>query len=168
MLSLAAAVLLGAAGCSDEIVAPDAATQLASVVPAGGAVNVDVGSVIVVEFSHPMMVGMEAYLAVHEGEVTGPVVAGIWAWSADRTRVAFQPASPLKPRTRYTIHIGGGMKDADGRMIGFGDHGGQMGGQWVSSRMMRGGMMGGTNAMMGDGWRHANGTFGMVFSFTTG
>jgi len=29
------------------------------------------------------------------------------------------------------------------------------------------GMMGGTSNMMGAGWQHANGTYGMVFLFTT-
>jgi hypothetical protein len=28
-------------------------------------------------------------------------------------------------------------------------------------------MMGGSYGMMGSGWQHANGTYGMVFSFTT-
>jgi len=154
--------LAGFAACSDDVVAPDAATQFASVVPGGGSVNVDPGTSIVIEFSHPMMVGMEAYMAVTEGDVNGVVVQGAWTWSSDRTRVIFQPAGPLKAATRYTIHIGGGMMDAEGRMIGFGDHGQRMGGQWATSQMM-----GGSHGMTGSGWQHSNGTYGMVFDFTT-
>jgi hypothetical protein len=33
--------------------------------------------------------------------------------------------------------------------------------------MIGGSMMGGMSNMMGSGWQHANGTYGMVFSFTT-
>ena len=39
------------------------------------------------------------------------------------------------------------------------------GGRTVTAGMMGGGAMGN---MMGDGWRGADGTYGMVFTFTTG
>jgi hypothetical protein len=162
---IAAVALIGltsATACSDDFVTPDADTQLASVVPVGGAANVDPATSIVIEFSHPMMVGMEQYMTLSEGHVDGPLVAGVWTWSQDRTRATFQPASPLRAATRYTIHIGGGLMDENGRMIGFGDHGEQMGGQWATRQMMRG-----QSSMMGSGWQHSNGTFGMIFTFTT-
>ncbi|HUC40086.1 MAG TPA: hypothetical protein VMR92_04575 [Gemmatimonadales bacterium] len=41
----------------------------------------------------------------------------------------------------------------------------QHGGEWATREMMGGGMMGGD--MMGSGWRHPNGTYGMVFAFAT-
>ena len=144
------------------MVAPDAATQLASVFPAGGSVDVNPAAAIVIEFSHPMMAGMEGYIALHEGDATGAIIQGTWAWSADRSRVTFQPGGALKSATRQTIHVGGGMTDAEGRMIGFGDHGRHMGGQWATGQMM-----GGNNGTMGSGWQHSNGAYGMVFSFTT-
>jgi hypothetical protein len=37
-----------------------------------------------------------------------------------------------------------------------------MGGQWAT-----GGMMGGQTGMMGTGWHNSNGSYGMVFGFTT-
>ncbi|MBI4538273.1 MAG: Ig-like domain-containing protein [Gemmatimonadetes bacterium] len=151
----------------------DAATELASVIPAGGSTGVHPDSPIVVEFTHAMGMGMgmEMYAALHEGDVNGPVVAGTWSWSADRRRATFTPASSLRSRTRYTIHVGGGMRDAGGNPIGFDQHGQHMGGRWVMGQMMSGGMMSGMNnmmsGMMGPGWQHANGTYGMIFPFTT-
>lgn len=142
-------------------------TALLSVVPQGGSTGVDRFGPVVVEFDHAMMVGMQEYAALHEGNVTGPEVAGTWTLSADRSLLTFTPAAPLAPSTQYTIHLGGGMMDADGDHIDFGTHGSRMGGAWATQGMMGGGMMGG--AHMGDGWQHpTNGSYGMVFSFTTG
>jgi hypothetical protein len=58
--------------------------------------------------------------------------------------------SPLAAGTHYTIHLGAGMKDADGHFIDMTTHGMGMGGQ----------CMGG--GMMGSGY-----TDGMAFGFTT-
>jgi hypothetical protein len=162
MSALAGLGLLASVACSDDITAPDASTQLASVVPAGGSVNVDPGSSMVVEFSYAMMAGMESYMVLHEGDVRGPVVSGTWTWSPERTRATFTPGSPLRSQTQYTLHLGGGMMDGNGAGMGFGDHGRQMGGQWATGQMM-----GGSSGMLGSGWGHGNGTYGMVFTFTT-
>jgi Bacterial Ig-like domain len=157
-----------AAGCGGESVAPVLSTELAAVVPAGGAVGVDAGTVVTVTFTHSMMVGMEDYMVLHKGDVTGPLVAGTWSWSADRLQAIFHPSSPLEPKTMYTIHVGGGMMDEDGDEVGFNHYGHQMGGVWATGQMMSGGMMGGsTGWMMGEGWRSAGGVYGMLFSFTT-
>lgn len=86
-------------------------------------------------------------------------------WSTDRTVLTFTPAQPLKAQTRYSLHLGGGMRDTDGGFVDYGPCVGQYGGQWATQGMMGGGMMGGN--MMGEGWRHPNGTYGMVFTFTT-
>jgi hypothetical protein len=158
----AAAVLsITVVACSNDAVAPEPATQLASVFPAGGSIDVDPGTAITIQFSHPMMNGMENYVMLHEGSVNGPVVAGVWSWSADRLRLSFHPASPLRSATQYTIHLGGGMMDANGRTIGFGHHGEQMGGRWATGSMMH------DQGHMGSEWQHTNGTCGMVFTFTT-
>ena len=58
------------------------------------------------------------------------------------------------------------MRDAAGSLLNYDHCGTQHGGQWASSSMMGGSMMSGSG-MMGTGWRHANGTYGMVFYFTT-
>ncbi len=143
------------------------ATALAAVVPAGGAVGVDPAGSVTVTFTHALMAGMERYAALHEGDVTGPVVAGTWALSADRSKLTFTPASPLKAKTTYTIHLGGGMMDAGGRPVDM-DPGRMMGGQYAGGSMMGGGgMMGGGSGMMGPGWQGANGMYGMIFSVTT-
>jgi Bacterial Ig-like domain len=162
------ASLLVATGCGTEPTGPAASAELASVVPAGGTINVDVGTFVVVTFTHSMMVGMEDYMVLHKGDVTGPLVAGTWSWSEDRLQTTFHPSSPLEPKTLYTIHVGGGMMDEDGDEVGFNHYGHQMGGVRATGQMMSGGMMGGsTGSMMGQGWRGADGMYGMVFSFTT-
>jgi hypothetical protein len=119
----------------------------------------------VVIFSHAMRSGMEQYAALHQDDVRGPVVAGTWMWSTDRTVLTFTPAQPLRAQTHYSLHLGGGMRDTDGGFVDYGPCVGQYGGQWATQGMMGGGMMGGN--MMGEGWRHPNGSYGMVFTFTT-
>jgi hypothetical protein len=116
---------------------------------------------------------MDMYVALHEGgDVSGPLVDGQWMWSNDKTSLTFTHGMPLDSMSDYTIHIGGGMMDADGHVIDLEQHGHEMGGEWVSqqmmdARMMQGGGMMGNDDMMGVGWMHDNGSFGMVFSFTT-
>ncbi|MBI4544088.1 MAG: Ig-like domain-containing protein [Gemmatimonadetes bacterium] len=166
--ALAAALVIPLTACDEHPAEAAGAAEFAWVVPAGGSTNVDPNAPIVVEFTHAMMAGMEQYIAPHEGDVTGPVVPGSWTWNPARTRAIFTPSSPLRSGTRYAIHLGGGMKDASGNTMGFQQHGQHMGGQWATGSMMTGGgMMGGNTSMMGAGWQHANGTYGMVFSFTT-
>jgi ABC-type oligopeptide transport system substrate-binding subunit len=109
----AAALALG--GCGDPT-APALTARVVSVVPSGGATGVDPNAPIVVTFSHVMQAGMEQYAALHEGVVTGPVVAGSWAWSDDRTTLTVTPGAPLKSLMQYTVHLGGGMRATD-RMI---------------------------------------------------
>ncbi len=165
LLTFAAASLaLGACG---DPVAPALTARVVSVVPSGGAVGVDPSGPIVVTFSHPMRSGMEQYVALHYGDVNGPIVAGTWVWSADWSTLTFTPAQSLQAQTQYTLHLGGGMRATDGGFVDYGPCVGQYGGQWATQEMMGGGgrMMGG--GMMGTGWRHPNGTYGMVFSFTT-
>lgn len=158
-------------GCSHDPAAPAFTVQVVSVVPSGGATGVDPNAPIVITFSHPIRAGMEQFVALHEGDVRGPVVPGAWTWSSDRTRLTFTPAWPFAGQMPYTLHLGGGMRAMDGGFVDYGPCVERYGGQWVtgdmmSGGMMRGGMMGGVS-MMGSGWRDPNGTYGMVFSFTT-
>lgn len=170
-------LLAGACSESDPPLDPGAETTvLLSVVPRGGSTDVDRFAPVVIEFDHPVMAGMDAFALLHEGDVTGPEVPGTWILSADRLDLTFTPAAPLAPSTSYTIHLGGGMMDAGGDHVDFDAHGDHMGGAWATGGMMGGGMMGGGmmggavgEAHMGQGWQHpTNGTYGMVFSFTTG
>lgn len=170
-LALLGALWLVAAGCHEGF-APVGDTTVLSVAPAGGNTNVDPNAPVVIQFSHAMRMGMEQYAALHEGDVTGPVVQGTWSWSADGLTLTFTPAAPLQPHTQYTLHLGGGMMDADGNLLNYDHCTGEHGGQWATSAMMDGSMMGGSmmgqdGGMMGGGWEHPNGTYGMVFSFTT-
>lgn len=177
------ALVLAAGACADDggPIAPgrDPAPLLLSVDPEGGATDIPVDQPITIEFDHPMASGMEAFADVHEGDLAGPPVDGTWSWSADRTRLTFTPSVPFQPSTVYVIHLGGGMMDADGTPVDFEDHGEHMGGEWATSDMMSQGWSGGPgmgNGMhdgepyqshVGEGWRHANGSYGMVFAFRT-
>jgi hypothetical protein len=165
-LSLAPLAPLALSACSDSAFAPALTASVVSVAPTGGSTGVDPNEPIVVTFSHAMQPGMEQYAALHEGDVTGPTVPGAWAWSGDRTTLTFTPAAPLKPHTQYTLHLGGGMRVTDGGFVDYGSCVGQHGGQWATQQMMTGGMMSG-ESMMGSGWRHPSGAYGMVFTFTT-
>ena len=161
MLLVAAPILtLAVASCSDST-SPDA-VRLLSVTPSASTTAVSVTTSVVLTFSGAMMAGMETRVMLHEGSVTGPVVEGVAAWSADRTVLTFTPRMPLKPRTTYVIHLAGQMRSADGAYLDRGSCSAQ-GGRSVTS-----GMMGdrGTGSMM-DGWRGADGTYGMAFTFTT-
>ena len=166
------AIVVGTIACSGTATGPTSAvTALVSVAPVGGATSVAPSAPIVMAFSHAMWSGMEMYVSLHEGDVTGPTVPGVMMWSSDRMTLTFTPTNPLKSATAYTLHMGGGMKDANGNPIDMTAHG-MMGGQWASGSMMNGGgMMGGGGPMsgqeMGPGWMGSNGMYGMVFHFTT-
>jgi hypothetical protein len=137
-----------------------------AVSPPGGATAVAIGSPVVFHFSAAMAEGMEKYVDLHHGDLSGATVPMACVWSGDRTVLTCAPAEPLAPRTTYAIHLGGGMMSSSGVSIDYANAL-AVGGQWIM-----GGMMGGTHAgmgwgMMGSGWRNANGSYGMVFTFTT-
>ncbi len=140
---------------------------LVSVDPPGGATGVPVTTPISFRFSVPMMSGMEQLVDLHVGDLAGPVVPMTCGWSAQLTTLTCTPTIPLEPGTLHTVHMGGGMTDANGQYVDMWQHGAGMGGWWAT-----GWMMGGSHATdawnhMGSGWLHPNGSFGMGFSFTT-
>ena len=148
----AAALALGA--CTGDPAAPALTARIVSVVPSGGATNVDPAAPIVATFDHAMAPGMEAYASLHRGDATGPVVTGTWAWSQDRTTLTFAPDQPLESNTQYTLRLGGGMRAMDDGYVDYGPCAAGHGGEWTGGGMM-GGNMGG---MMRPG---------MTFTFTT-
>ena len=165
---LAIAIVLGVASCASDATDPNVETTLLSVTPSGGGTQVDRSTQIVIEFSHPMQ--MDMFVALHESDMSGmfgPLVDGNWTWSQDRAHLMFASAASLDPQTEYTIHIGGGMRDADGNLVNIEQHGHDLGGQWIMQNMMQGCMMNVCGTMMGPGWQHANGSFGMSFTFMT-
>ncbi len=159
---LVAGTLVLAAGCGSNMMDPELATQLLAVSPRGGTANVSVSTDIVLTFNQTMMTGMEQYLALHQGTVTGPTISMSCNWSDGQKTLRCRPGQPLAAATRYTVHVGGGMMDGSGKRIGMDRNGMRMGGEWAT-----GGMMGGQTGMMGTGWMHTNGSYGMVFEFTT-
>ena len=173
----AAALLLASLGCGHDamgrgplgpmmMTGPGVGAMLVSVMPVGGAVGVPTTTTVTIRFSQGMGSGMEQFVDLHEGDVTRSVVPMACAWSTGRTLLTCSPASGLKPGTRYAIHIGGGMRASNGFPVDLGQVGMGMGGQWVDGSVM--GMHGGTPwNSMGSGWHGGNGSYGMVFNFTT-
>jgi len=144
-----------------------------SLSPANATVGVDPTKPVVITFSHSMMTGMELLVVLHEGSLTGPTVVGVATWSTDRTILTFAPSSPLKSHTTYMLHLSPSLKDSAGKTIDLAACT-QLGGKYATAGMM--GLSSGTGmmnsgtwgpGMMGAGWQAADGTFGMVFSFTT-
>lgn len=158
---LAGAVLL-AAGCSSGMVDNGAVTQLRSVSPRGGAVDVSTAPDFVFTFDQPVATGMEQYIALHRGGLTGTTQPMNCTWAEGQTRLVCRTSTPLDSVSAYTLHLGGGMMDATGRRVGMGRYGMEMGGNWAT-----GGMMGGQQGMMGSGWQDTNDSYGMAFGFTT-
>ena len=139
-----------------------------SVSPQGGTSGVSPATPLSFRFGGPMAPGMEQYFDLHVGGLEGPMVPMSCGWSAERTTLTCNPAAPLQPRTTYAIHMGGGLADASGHPVGYEGYGPMMGGQWIQGGTMPGMHGGGMGwGMMGNGWRHANGSYGMVFTFTT-
>jgi len=163
---LAAAAVSLAPACNDST-GTTSPTTLTSVSPAGNAIGVAVSAPVVLTFSDPMGQGMEAYMDVHQGTTAAGTVPMSCTWSADRTTLTCTHASPFAAGTMYTVHVGGGMKDADGMPVGMGDMMTQMGGVWLTSGMMGGMHAGQPMGSMGSGWMGANGNYGMIFKFTT-
>lgn len=162
---MAAAALATLAGCSvgsdvSGLEHPGAVT-LQSISPANGVSGVSITMPMTMRFSGAMGMNMERYVALHEGAITGAVVPGRWAWSTDRRTLTFMPESPLRSRTTYVIHMGGGMQGGNGMPLNYAPCAA------LGGRSATGGMMGGATGMMGSGWQGADGGYGMIFTFTT-
>jgi hypothetical protein len=155
-------------GCSSSDNAPNqTTTTLTLVSPAGGAANVNPAAPISLTFSGPMAQGMESYMDVHAGTTAGAIVPMTCTWSADRTTLTCTHAAPLAAGSTYTIHVGGGMTDASGRAVDMDAMVNMMGGVWLMPGMMGGTHAGQPMSMMGAGWQGSNGSYGMMFTFTT-
>jgi len=158
-----AAGALAACSGDSHMSGPDAVGRVAlrSVSPANGVTGVSITMPMAMTFSGPMGSDMEKYVVVHEGAVAGPAVAGRWNWSTDRRTLTFTPDAPLKSRTTYVIHMGGGMRGQNGMPLDYAQCAA------LGGRSVPGGMMGGGMGMMGPGWQGADGGYGMTFTFTT-
>lgn len=184
---LSVAALLLSAACAKNAASPtDAAGMLATTAPAllslspvSGMTGVDPMKPIVLTFNMGMMTGTDMLVVVHEGSVTGAQIAGTSTWSSDRRTMTFTPTTALKPKTTYVVHLSPSMIGTNGKAIDLGSCA-KIGGQTVTGGMMGStgnGMMGSSSGgmvngswgpgMMGAGWQATDGTFGMVFSFTT-
>ena len=95
--------------------------------------DVDPAGAITITFSWPMQIGMEMYAALHQGPVTGPEIEGTWSWMDGGQRLQFVPTTPLAAATMHTVHLGGGMLDANGDRVGLDSCVTRHGGQWATA-----------------------------------
>jgi hypothetical protein len=138
-----------------------------SVSPAGSAVGVATTVDVVLRFGTGMAQGMEEYIDLHRGDLSGPTTPLSCLWSADRTALTCSH-EPLQSHARYWLHLGGGLMSRAGHPVDFDQHGPAYGGQWIQGGMMAGFHAGLPWGAMAPGWHARNGSYGMVFSFTTG
>lgn len=153
-LIVAAPALLLA--CSDGTSAPSGASSATTL----DAVSV-AATTVTIGFNGAMMPGMDQFIDLHHGDVTGPVIPMACAWSADYSTLTCTPSTTLVPGDHYTVHMGAGMRGSNGMPIDMAGGTG-MGGTWMS-----GGMGDGHHGpMMGGGWQDTDGHDGMLFPFT--
>lgn len=157
------------AACSTSTAVEVGSTALLTTIPAAGAADVDTNAQIEVRFDSPIAPGAGHPIALQVGDCPGPVVAGTWSRTADGMGLSFTPTQTLDPSTRYTIHVGGGMTDADGGIINLDLNGPALGGTWVTLEMVMGmTAMGMGPSHSGPQWLSLNGMYGLAFAFTTG
>ncbi|MEO8139094.1 MAG: Ig-like domain-containing protein [Gemmatimonadota bacterium] len=163
LAGLAGIAVIALGACSSST-APATAT-LTAVSPTPAATAVSPSTTIVLTFGQPMMAGMEQFMDLHQGGISGATMPMTCGWSPDMTTLTCTPTSSLPGGTQFTIHVGAGMTDGQGHMMGM-DAWTGMGGQWATSGMMGGTHAGQPIAMMGSGWKQGS-HYGMIFSFTT-
>lgn len=146
------------------------AVTIVSVSPAPGASGVDATTTIAIEFSAPMPDSATLYMDLHASGYGGATVAGEWSWDEDRRIATFTPTEALQPATQYVVHVGGGLVDGTGEPVDY-QHCLGTGGSWAGGGQTGGHHSGGghhsASQHSGDGWQHQNGTYGVMFSFTT-
>ena len=140
---------------------------LMSVTPQGGSTGVSGSTSMVFRFNGAMGSGMEQYVDMHMGDLSGAIMPMNCAWSGDRTTLTCTPQGPLSPHTTYVMHLGGGMRTQAGQGVDCNQYGPSMGGQWIMGGMMGSSHAGAAWTMMGSNWHNANGSYGMAFTFTT-
>lgn len=95
-------------GVEPDVVSP----EVTGVTPGPGATNVDVGTIVTVNFSEAMDTStVEGNLKLI------PDTAGEYHWSGDSTTVTFKPSADLQYDTAYTIHMDGTATDMVGNPI---------------------------------------------------
>jgi hypothetical protein len=139
----------------------ETATVFQSVAPPGGSTGVSPTDSVVVTFSSSTRSGMEEFVSLHQGSVTGPLIACKPTWSPDHSTLTLKPNASLQAGMGYTLHIGGGILDKYGNMVDMSQNGLNMGGQWATQALMNG------SGETTYGWLGSNADYGMLFTFHT-
>ncbi|MEW5916746.1 MAG: Ig-like domain-containing protein [Gemmatimonadota bacterium] len=163
---LIATLALSSCGNPSTVAEPTAADgpAMLNIVPPNAATGVDPASPIVIAFTHPMLRGTEALVVLHKGSLTGPLIAGTASWSDDRTVLTFKPSTVLESKTTYVLHLSPNLQGVNGQRISQASCA-RLGGRSVTPGMLGPGPHG--PGMMGGSWRAPDGTYGMIFTFTT-
>jgi len=170
------AIACSSSPMADDLTESTGPTLLLSVQPAAGAVDVSLTTGVKVRFNNSISTNVRSYIALHDGDCPGPVVDGRWTRTPDGTGLDFSPFILLIPGTEYTVHVGGGMTDGSGQVFDLRLHGIPLGGEAATAEMVLGpdgmgmgmDMMGQTITHTGLCWADSDGTYGVVFQFTTG
>ena len=115
--SLIAVAALALVACAESPSEPGSGPELVAVTPAAGSLGVRLDQPLLLEFSAAMAPGSERHVSLHVGDLTGAMVPGAASWSSDHRLMTFRPDSPLLPGTRYSLHVGGEMRDHDGHAL---------------------------------------------------
>ena len=115
--SLIAVGALALAACAESPSEPGVGPELVAVTPAAGSVGVRVDEALRLEFSAAMAPGSERHVSLHVGDLAGPMVPGAASWSSDHRLMTFRPDTPLQAGTRYSLHVGGEMRDHAGHAL---------------------------------------------------
>jgi hypothetical protein len=113
LVSLAAALVFLAVACSDDDPTSSDSTPptLQSTTPAAGAIDVAVGSDLVIHFSEAM-----SPKSSHEGRIyTTPAVLG--DWEVDGDSITFSPLSRFVPNLSYQVTVTTRVMDASGNRL---------------------------------------------------
>ncbi|HUL50652.1 MAG TPA: Ig-like domain-containing protein [Gemmatimonadales bacterium] len=165
LTSIVASIMpLIAASCSNSTgfyTGAQTATVLESVAPAGGATGVSPTASVVVTFSSSTRSGMELFVSLHQGSVTGASIAHTATWSPDHSTLILLPSPPLQAGKQYTVHIGGGILDKFGNAVDMSQNGLNLGGLWATPALMNG------SGETTFGWLGSNGDYGLLFTFST-
>lgn len=98
------AILISACSSNPTTVTTDPSAQLMSVSPRGGSAGVSMMPSISLTFSQPMAAGMERYVALHRGGLTGPTMPMTCNWSDGQKTVTCSPNDTLASGT-YSVKL---------------------------------------------------------------
>lgn len=130
-----------------------ASIRLVGILPRDS-VAVDSIARVQVTFSGPLASGMEDYIDVHEGSITGPVVSLNCSQTGTGAIVNCSPRPPFawEAGTEYWVHVGGSLKGRNGGAVDLTSIGTALGGRIVTTEELGAGAHPAATDSLGGGW----------------